>query len=728
MRLPGGRLFGAGLTVLAVTSTLVGIAGVTPAYAGTITGVTWVPSSAAATATNVTWSITFNTASNLAKGTDTITVTGPVNTVFPTAQSDYQVTDGTTAVTAAPSVVSVANSNSVPSTTTITMPLTSQGGDQLTVQINGITNPAAGSQSVSVSTTTDTTAGTSASKVLAAPVAPTVNSFTTNTVAAAATKATWTIDLNTSATNGQLWSKFGTLTVSDPSLGAVFSTNPGDYTITDVTTGSSSPGQKATVVKNVSVDTVTITTGVPVGAGDEVVFQLRGVTNPAVSTTFASLGVSTSSDSVTAHPGAGSFAAAQSATYSKLSTSTVAVSATKTTWIANYTGSSSGGLWAGFGTITLTLTGATFSSSTGNYTVTDITNGATGQASKVSVAAGSATITTPVTINGGDPVRVQARGVTNPSSTGAVTTTLSTSSDPAAVAAAAKPTLAAAQALGGSPSFNTSTAAESATRVTWAFSGNASSSGKLWAGQGAFVIQLPVGFGGTLSSTPGDYQIIDSTNGLSGTSSGVTRTADNGITGQKAVITTPFTINSGDRFILRARNVTNPSGASAFSGISLGTTSDTAVNPTPGSGTNFVPNHALALFSAFTTSNGVGGATGATWTFHVTTSSTGELWSGYGQFIITAPTNGIAGKFSTAASSYTISYAGSTLFVSGVSVSAAAGTEKVVLTVPMLIRPNGAVTVVLKNVTNPASGTLFSTIGIASSSDTVVHPGAGSFS
>ena len=243
-------------------------------------------SSSAVAAGVSTWTAGFTSSATGALGTgDTVTVTAPSSTTFPSAPGDYTV-NGVTA-TSVPS----AGAGSA----TIDVPVAVAAGTPVTVVVSQVTNPAAGTYPAAdftVATTADAgaapTAGLSfASGVTAVTVSPSSN--------ASGQAATWTIGFAASA-SGALTTGTGSVTVTAPSS-TTFPSAPGDYTVNGVI---------ATSVPSAGAGTATIDVPVAVAAGTPVTVVVSHVTNPAAGTYPATdFTVATSADVTAAEPGTG---------------------------------------------------------------------------------------------------------------------------------------------------------------------------------------------------------------------------------------------------------------------------------------------------------------------------------------------------------------------------------------------------------------------------------------
>jgi putative cell wall-binding protein len=229
------------------------------------------PGSAGATAQYL---ITFTATSTLAVG-DTITIDEPAGTVAPEVSGDYTVNGHLLLQTPVSSGA----------TFTLNTPVAIAAGSAVTVGAVNITNPPAGSYHVTVRTSADTTAASSATPYTITPASGSQVSNVTavplpNTAGAA---ATYTVSFTAKNALGV----GGTITLVGPS-GTVFPAAASSYTVNGHAASAASSGGSS----------VTITTAVGVSAGGSVTVQAGGVTNPDGG--VRTLTVATSADSTPA--------------------------------------------------------------------------------------------------------------------------------------------------------------------------------------------------------------------------------------------------------------------------------------------------------------------------------------------------------------------------------------------------------------------------------------------
>jgi putative cell wall-binding protein len=340
-----------------------------------------------------TYTIGFTAATALVIDADTITIVAPTGTVFPAGAGAYSVNG--TASNVAPTVTG--------SSVTFTTHVAAAAG-AVSVVITGATNPAAGSQTLTVATSEDSIPFTSPAYVITTAVTGTPTVTTSpNTAGAIASYA-----VGFTATSA-LTASTGTITLVAAS-GTVFPLIAADYIIN---------GTAVTVTPTGTAANVTLTTPVSVAAAGAVSVVAIGLTNPAANT--RTLTVATSTDVSPATSASYVIAAAAG---TQVTAITVAPSPTTTGVSSTYTIGfhTTAAVVITSGTITIVgPTGTVFPANAGSYTV----NGTT-----VVTATGGATavLHSPVAIATTTPVTVVASGVTNPA-VGLDTLTLATSGD-----------------------------------------------------------------------------------------------------------------------------------------------------------------------------------------------------------------------------------------------------------------------------------------------------------
>lgn len=391
-------------------------------------------SSYTAGASGVNWSIGFVapdrlTDSGAASSSSTVIIKAPAGTVFPTGNCGlYYFIDAGPAGSQGPDS-SCATGSVTGTSVAISVPFDTNPGNTVFVVIKGVKNPATMS-SVSVSTSADPGA---VSLPLTGQTKMSANSQISST-SAAATEVTYA---GTFQSTGPLTDGTSTVTLSSPDVAFPVCSATAQYTLIDDTTGSAfglcpvsaGPGGSVTATYN----------GTTTTAGDEISVLAYGVKNPAASgsgtfsvTTSSAGGASLPID-LTAKTSVGS-PVLSLASYSA-SASDVAYSATFTA--AN--GLMVSGAGDEFSTITLkAATGTTFPASGFATVINDATGALAGSSFTGSGATATVLPGSGGSLGGGpgDEISVIVFGATNPSSAGADTASISTTSDPGAVSAA----------------------------------------------------------------------------------------------------------------------------------------------------------------------------------------------------------------------------------------------------------------------------------------------------
>ncbi len=386
--------------------------------ASPVTGVSVSLSTPAAGATEVNYIAGFTTSStgalDLNNGTITLSTSG--STDF-TDDCSYALDDVTTNQTTTTCPTGVSGS----SVTIETGGINIRGGDTVQVTAVEVANaPSTGSQSFTVSTSSDLPASATFSLVAASPV--TGVSVSLSTTAAGATEVDYTAGFTTSST-GALDLNYGTITLS--TSGSTDFPDNCSYVLTDVTTNQST----TTCPTGVSGSSVTLEMGgISIRGGDTVHVTAVEVAS-APSTGPQNLTVSTSSDL----PASTSFSLVPASPVSGLSVKlSVTTVGSKSKYTVAFTTSATGALDQDYGTITLVGPSGTVFPSTCTYAVTDVTTN-TGTTACGSVQTNGVVIQNPgLDIRAGDKVSVVVGKVKNAKSTGKKTLSVSTSSDLAA--------------------------------------------------------------------------------------------------------------------------------------------------------------------------------------------------------------------------------------------------------------------------------------------------------
>jgi hypothetical protein len=505
----------------------------------------------AAGATGVNYTIGFTTsATGALSSTGTITFATSGATVFP-GNCSYTITDVTTSQS-----TSACPAGGAGSSVTLTTGIAINSGDKVQVAAVQVANShSTGSQTLTVSTSSDLASTTSFSLVAASPV--TGVSVSLSTKAEGATGVDYTMGFTTSSSTGALDASNGTITLST-SGSTVFASNC-SYTITDVTTS-----QSASTCPTGSVSSsVTISAGITINHGDSVTIVAAQVAN-APSTGSQTLTVSTSSDH--AATAAFSLVAASPVTGVSVSLSTKAAGATEVDYTMGFTTSSStGALDANYGTITLSTSGSTLFPSNCSYTITDVSTSQSTTTCPNGTVGSSVTITPGgLNIRAGDSVTIVAAQVANAPSTGSQTLTVSTSSDHSSTAAFSL--VAASAVTGVSVSLSTGAAGAKQVDYTVGFT-TSSSTGALDASYGTITLSTS---GATLFPSNCSYTITDVSTSQS------TTTCPNGTVGSSVTVTPAgLNIRAGDTVTVVAAQVANaPSTGSQT--LTVSTSSDLA--------------------------------------------------------------------------------------------------------------------------------------------------------
>jgi PKD repeat protein len=426
------------------------------------------------------------------------------------------------------------------------------------VALDGVTNPSAtGSVTTSVSTSSDlnvVTASTSIGSLHALS-----NVTVSLSSAAAGAPASYSVGLTTSTTGALTAGGGSTVTVVLPS-GSSF----GSYTggsVTDVTTG-----QRVASCQVGTGTTITCPVTISTHAGDVLAVLLSGITNPTTPAP-ATVTVSTSTDTT---PVATSVTIVADQGVANLSVAPASTTAhVTTTWNVGFKVSSSGGLSGDAGsTVTVVLPSSVGLGSFVTGTVTDTTTAQ--QIGSGCNITGGTTVVCPISASApaGDALLVALDGVTNPSATGPVSATVSTSSD--RVTSSKSTTITAAQSVSGLAVTPSSTATGATVSDTVGFT--TSSTGALGDTPNSSVtVTLPVGtgLGGFQSGT-----LVDVTRGTSVGSCAPT-------TGVTVVcLVQSSDVASGDALSASWSGVTNPSAAGSYT-VSVATSSDTTTAVSP---------------------------------------------------------------------------------------------------------------------------------------------------
>jgi putative cell wall-binding protein len=260
-----GQTLTVATTADATATTSTGYA-ITAATAVTAVSNTPVPLNTGATAV---YTVGFTATTALVSGVDTITIASAGLTFPAVAGSAYTVQDGGGAAT------NVTAGTPVTGTVTLTTPVTVTAGSAVQVVITGITNPSAGSHTLSVSTSQD-------SAVVAAPAytittvvtAVTVVSVVPLTAAATAIYTLHFVLATTLATTDSI-------KIAGPA-GTVFQLTSANYTVSD--NGAAAVVVGVTPTHTSTSADVAIRVPVAIVSGHTVTVVASGITNPAAGT------------------------------------------------------------------------------------------------------------------------------------------------------------------------------------------------------------------------------------------------------------------------------------------------------------------------------------------------------------------------------------------------------------------------------------------------------------
>jgi putative cell wall-binding protein len=368
-----------------------------------------------ASSTTAQYTIQFAVTTLLNPNSDTITLTGPTGTVFPLITGDYFITAGGTQA-----LENFTPTQTVANNVTLNVPPGSTGaGTPLFVHAFNVTNPStSGAKILSVSTSADTAAGTSASYTITPATAVSVVSVTPARLAAGAVTTYSAAFVATTALATP-----DTITITATNTSTVFPLGASNYTVAD----NLAPGVAVASTSQVTTHDITLMVPAAITAGDTVTVAAAGVVNPGAGATSST--VATTQDTAPVS-GAYTISAATAVTAVAAAPLPLTVGGSST-YTVGFTATTA--LVLGSGTITIASPSTTFPAVAGStYTVKDGAGAATA-VSVGTVGANTVTITTPVTIGPASAVVVVVTGVTNPAA-GAHTLNVSTSQDSTAVA------------------------------------------------------------------------------------------------------------------------------------------------------------------------------------------------------------------------------------------------------------------------------------------------------
>ncbi len=375
-------------------------------------------SALSASASGVTYSLNFTSPGRLVGGESTITVAFPAGTVLPSGGCQTYIminessgdengcTEGSTDGT----------------TLTVLAAMTTNAGNAIAIIVNGVTNPATtGATQINLSTSSDPKT-VHLHYTIAHPKSVTNPFLQLSTYSPAAT-ATWTVGfvVPDRLTWSQVAATSSTIDLTGPA-GTVFPAGGCSvYTVIDASPPAAQGPESGCVSAAVSGGgtSVAISPGFDTNPGNTIFVVIAGVTNP---TTMSSLSVSTSTDpAAISVPLSGPTAMSDTAQLSSTS-----ASATEVLYAGTW--ASTGALTADASTLTLSSPGATLPlcGDSAQYVIVDDTTGAELGSCPVSgsMPGASITIESGFSTSAGDELSVLVTGVTNSSSSGGSTFSL----------------------------------------------------------------------------------------------------------------------------------------------------------------------------------------------------------------------------------------------------------------------------------------------------------------
>jgi hypothetical protein len=376
-------------------------------------------SALSASASGVTYSFNFKSPGRLSGGESTIALAFPAGTVLPAGGCETYIminessgdengcteasTDGTTA--------------------TVVAAMTTNAGNAISIIVNGVTNPATiGATQINLSTASDPET-VHLHYTIAHPKSVTNPFLQLSSYASSATNAKWRVGfvVPDRLTWSQVAATSSTIDLTAPA-GTVFPAGGCSvYTVIDAGPPAAQGPESGCVAATVSGGgtSVAISPGFDTNPGNTIFVIIAGVTNP---TTMSSLSISTSTDpAAVTVPLSGPTAMSDTVQLSSTSASATEVLYTGT-W------ASTGPLTANASTLTLSSPGATLPLCSGSaqYLIVDDITGAELGSCPVAGSVPGATITieSPFTTSTGDELSVLVTGVTNSSSSGGSTFSL----------------------------------------------------------------------------------------------------------------------------------------------------------------------------------------------------------------------------------------------------------------------------------------------------------------
>jgi len=506
---------------------------------------------------------------------------------------------------------------------TWTLGVTIPAGHEVELTIPKVTNPAAGTYQLGVSTSGDGAQALTPAYTLTAPQSvndPSIQSV--STTAAGATGVTYKVQFTTSST-GALTTGGGTITLAAPTGTGFLPQNDSGVEgvviadVYDVTAGQDLGDSRGGATSD-GGSTVTWTVEPTIPAGHVIDLTIPVVTNPSTPGSYQWT-ISTSADAQAVQTPAFTIVPAQQLSDVSFYPDSSFAGDSDVRYFLNFQTSSTGGLLPGAGTITLAApAGTVFPVQNDNgvegVVITDIVDVTTGvdlgssRGGTTSDGGSTVTWTLEPGLTAGDQFEATIDGVTNPAA-GTYQAGVSTSSDPAVVQSSqftiypvhgSTPTAVSQVTV----STGTTPAAGATTDYTVTFV--TSADGGLYGGTGVVDIQLPAG------SSAEEGTVYDGTDPVSiegcGGSNSQTVSCDIG-----------SDVNPGDTLTVDVF-VTNPSAGDQT--LTVSTSADTVAVTSPDY--TITPEQGVSDVTAPKVTTSAGGTT-TTYSVSLTTSSTGAL-------------------------------------------------------------------------------------------------------
>ena len=488
-----------------------------------------------------------------------ITVTFPTGTDITTVPANTFVTDVT-----ANKIVGSCSKSGLVATCGLNGGQSIPGGDHVELEFDGVINPSAGPQTLSVKTTSDFPAVTSGTYTIQTGGQVTQPTVTLATTPAAGARSEYLIDFSTSPQpNGTLSSQaVSQITVTFPT-GTDITTVPANTFVTDVTAnkivGSCS--------KSGLVATCGLNGGQSIPGGDHVELEFDGVINPSAGP--QTLSVKTTSDFPAVTSGTYTIQTGGQVTQPTVTLATTPAAGARSEYLIDFSTSPqpNGTLSSqAVSQITVTFpTGTDITTVPANTFVTDVTaNKIVGSCSKSGLVA-TCGLNGGQSIPGGDHVELEFDGVINPSA-GPQTLSVKTTSDFPAVTSGTYTIQTGGQVT--QPTVTLSNHAPGAAGVQYFVAFATSSPNGTLSSQA--VSQITVTFpSGTGLAAPGNTFVTDVTanNRVVGSCSKSGLVATCGLNGGQS-------IPGGHQVTIEIDAVTNPASVSTTDTVSVKTTSD----------------------------------------------------------------------------------------------------------------------------------------------------------